>query len=117
MKQFVLFVLIFLFILLIYQMFILKRYKKEKTKKQLSEVNYLIYRYHIDMKKVNYQRLLNVISIVSSLDITVLVAITFLFDSTFIQLLVALLLTVPIVMVSYGFIGRYYKKKGLVKHV
>ncbi len=117
MKQFVLFVLIFLFILLIYQMFILKRYKKGKTKKQLSEVNYLIYRYHIDMKKVNYQRLLNVISIVSSLDITVLVAITFLFDSTFIQLLVALLLTVPIVMVSYGFIGRYYKKKGLVKHV
>ncbi len=117
MKQFVLFVLIFLFILLIYQMFILKRYKKGKTKKQLSEVNYLIYRYHIDMKKVNYQRLLNVVSIVSSLDITVLVAITFLFDSTFIQLLVALLLTVPIVMVSYGFIGRYYKKKGLVKHV
>ena len=33
MKQFVLFVLIFLFILLIYQMFILKRYKKGKTKK------------------------------------------------------------------------------------
>lgn len=117
MRQFVLFVLIFLFIFLIYQMFILNKYKKGKTKKQLSEVNYLIYRYHIDIKKVNYRKLLNVISIVSSLDITILVAITFLFDSTFIQLLVALLLTVPIVMVSYGFIGRYYKKKGLVKNV
>lgn len=111
------FILTFFFIFLIYQLFILKKYKKGKTEKQLSEVNYLIYRYHIDMEKINYKKLLNVISIVSSLDVTILVTITFLFDNTIIQLLVALLLTIPIVVSSYGLIGRYYKKKGLVKNV
>lgn len=117
MKMFGFFILTFFFIFLIYQLFILKKYKKGKTEKQLSEVNYLIYRYHIDMSKINYKKLLNVISIVSSFDMAILVTITFLFDSMLIELLVALILTVPIVMVSYGLVGRYYKKKGLIKNV
>ena len=117
MRIFCFFILTFFFIFLIYQLFILKKYKKGKTKKQLSEVNYLIYRYHIEIKKINYKKLLNVISIVSSLDVTILVTITFLFDNTLIQLLVVLLLTIPIVVFSYGLVGRYYKKKGLIKNV
>lgn len=111
------FILTFLFIFLLYQLFIVRKYKKGKNEKQLSEVNYLIFRYHLDMKKINYKRLLNVISVVSSLDVAILVTVTFIFDNLLIQFLVALLLTIPIVIVSYGFVGRYYKKKGMIKNV
>lgn len=117
MKEFILFLMTFLFVFLIYQIFIIRKYKKGKAKKQLPEINYLLYKYHINLKKINYKRLLNIVAFTSSLDIALLVTITFLLDSLFIELLVVLVLAIPTIIVSYGIIGKYYKKKGLVKNV
>ena len=69
-----LFILTFLFVFVIYELFLVRKAKKNKAKKKPVEVQYLVNRYHIDLKKVNYKKLLNVISFVSSLDIAIVVS-------------------------------------------
>ena len=59
MQELVLFLLTFVFVLILYEIFIVNRAKKSKKKvnkkdKDPIEVNYLVRKYHLDMKKVNY---------------------------------------------------------------
>lgn len=117
MKEIILFLLTYLFIFLIYQVFIIRKAKRKNSKKRPMEVNYLINKYHIDIKKINYKKLLLIISLVSSLDISILVTLVLIFDSYFLKIIVALLLVIPIIVISYYFIGSYYRKKGMVKDV
>lgn len=104
----------YLFVFFIYQIFIIRKAKRKSSKKRPMEVNYLINKYHVDIKRINYKKLLLIISLVSSLDISILVTIILIFDSYFIKIVVALLLVIPIIVISYHFIGSYYKKKGMV---
>lgn len=104
----------YLFVFFIYQIFIIRKAKRKNSKKRPMEVNYLINKYHVDIKRINYKKLLLIISLVSSLDISILVTIILIFDSYFIKIVIALLLVIPIIVISYHFIGSYYKKKGMV---
>lgn len=114
MNEIILFLMTYLFVFFIYQIFIIRKAKRKNSKKRPMEVNYLINKYHIDIKRIDYKKLLLIISLVSSLDISILVTIILIFDSYFIKIVVALLLVIPIIVISYHFIGRYYKKKGMV---
>lgn len=114
MNEIVLFLMTYLFVFFIYQIFIIRKAKRKNSKKRPMEVNYLINKYHVDIKRINYKKLLLIISLVSSLDISILVTIILIFDSYFIKIVVALLLVIPIIVISYHFIGSYYKKKGMV---
>lgn len=117
MKEFILFLMTFIMIFIVYKVFIVRKYKKKDTKKQLPEVSYLINKYHIDLDKISYKRLLNIVSIVSSFDIALLVSLSLLADNVFIEMIIALILVVPIILISYSLIGKYYKMKGLTKDV
>lgn len=81
------------------------------------EVKYLISKYRLDLKKVNYNQLLQIVALVSSLDISIMVTVTLLADSFLYQIFVAVILVVPIILVSYHFVGVFYKKKGMIKDV
>ncbi|MCI8346841.1 MAG: hypothetical protein HFJ12_02705 [Bacilli bacterium] len=114
MNEIILFLMTYLFVFFIYQIFIIRKAKRKNSKKRPMEVNYLINKYHVDIKRINYKKLLLIISLVSSLDISILVTIILIFDSYFIKIVIALLLVIPIIVISYHFIGSYYKKKGMV---
>ena len=83
MEELVLFGLTYVFILLIYEIFIVSKTKKRKAKgkavKEPMEVKYLMNVYKLDMDKVNYNQLLQIISLVSSLDISLVVSLVYLF--------------------------------------
>lgn len=117
MRELILFFMTFVVVFLIYQLFIVRKYKKIKNKKQLPEISYLVNKYHIDLNKINYNKLLNIVSIVSSFDIALLVSVSLLTESIFMEMVIALVLAVPTIIISYSFIGRYYKKKGMIKNV
>lgn len=117
MQEVLLFLMTFLLVFLIYQIFIVKKAKRKNSKKRPMEVEYLISKYHIDMKKVNYKKLLLTISLISSFDISIIVTLVLFFENYFLKLLIALLLVVPVIMISYHFVGKYYKKKGMIKDV
>ena len=114
MEEFILFIMCFSVIYIIYQIFVVRKAKKNKKKKP-TEVNYLIYKYHIDIDKLNYKRLLKCISFVSSFDISILVTISFIFNSFIYKILVIFLLMIPLILCSYHIIGIYYTRKGLIK--
>lgn len=121
MKELVLFLMCFIFMLIIYEVFVVSKAKKNrKTRKKNAEpieVKYLITRYNLDMKKVNYNQLLQITALVSSFDIAIVVSIALLFDGYIIQLLIALVVAFIVILFSYHLIGVFYRKKGMIKDV
>lgn len=116
MKELVLFLMTFLLVFFIYRIFIVGKAKRKNSKKKPIEVTYLISRYKLDLEKIEYKKLLMIVSIVSSIDISILVTIITLFDNTLIQIILAFVLIIPVILISYGLIGKYYKKRGLTKN-
>ena len=119
-EEVVLFFMCFIFVLIIYEIFIVSKAKKNEDKdikKYPIEVKYLIAKYKLDIKKVNYKQLLQIVALVSSFDISVIVSLVMIFDSYLFQLLGALIIVVPVILVSYHFVGLFYKKKGMIKDV
>ena len=127
MKEIILFIACFIVVFICYQVFFIlpmKKYKKNKKKKskvkekkELAEIRLLVTNYKLDLDKVNYNKLLLVVSLVSSFDITLIVTIITLFDSYLISFLLAAVLVLPIVMISYWLVYKFYEKRGMIKNV
>lgn len=115
MEQIVLFIMTYTVVFFVYQIFIVRKAKRKNSKKRPMEINYLIKKYNIDIEKVNYKNLLMLISLISSLDISIIVTISLLFDNYFLEILSAFILAIPIIMISYSFVGKYYSKRGMMK--
>ena len=118
MQEFILFILSFLFILVIYELFIVakakKNEKKKKDSKQPIEVKFLITKYKFDLKKIDYHKLLHVCAVVSSFDMALIVTLAMLFENYLLQLLIVLVLVFPVILISYHFVYLVYKKRGLI---
>lgn len=111
MEQIILFIMTYIVVFFIYQVFIVSKAKRRNSKKRPMEVNYLIKKYNIDINKLDYKNLLMTISLVSSLDISIIVTVALLFDNYLLQVIFIFLLVIPVIMISYSFIGKYYKKE------
>ena len=129
MKEIILFIACFILVFICYQVFFIlpmKKYRKNKKngkkkkikeKKELAEIRFLVTKYILYLDKVNYNNLLLVVSLVSSVDITLIVTIITLFDSYLVSFLLAAVLVLPIVMISYWLVYKFYEKKGMIKNV
>ena len=125
MSELLLFLICFVIILIIYEIFVvlpMKRYKKGKRKSKMIkndpvEIRYLVFKYGLDLDKVNYNKLLRVVSLVSSFDMALVVSIISLINGYMWQMLLALVLVIPIFLFSYSLVFKYYKKKGMIKNV
>ena len=129
MKEIILFIACFILVFICYQVFFIlpmKKYRKNKKngkkkkikeKKELAEIRFLVTKYKLDLDKVNYNKLLLVVSFVSSFDITLIVTIITLFDSYLVSFLLAAVLVLSIVMISYWLVYKFYEKKGMIKNV
>ncbi len=114
MRHIVLFIMTYIFVFFIYQVFVVSKAKRRNSKKRPIEVNYLIKKYNIDIGKLNYKKLLMTISLVSSLDISVIVTVILLFDNYLLEIVIAFLMVIPVILISYSFVGKYYVKRGMI---
>ena len=118
MQEFILFLLSYLFVFIIYEIFIVRRAikneKKKKEDKQPIEVKFLVNKYNLNLKKINYHKLLHVVALVSSFDIAFIVSISLLMKSFLFQMLIILVLVIPVILVSYHLVYLIYKKRGLI---
>lgn len=114
-QELILFALCYILVLVIYEIFIVNRAKKKKAKKYPMEVKYLIARYRLDMKKVDYPQLLQIVALVSSFDISLIVTLASILDTYLWQMIIVIILVFPVIFVSYHFVGKFYKKKGMTK--
>ena len=112
----ILFVFSFILVFLLYRLIIIRRTKRKKNPKEPLEVVYLVGRYKLDLDKINYKKLLNVISIVSSFDIALVVSIILLFKNFYLEVIVGFISTLIIILISYHLVYLVYKKKGMIKN-
>ncbi len=121
MEELLLFFLTFLFVLCIYEFIIVRRAKKKDKKKSKKknkepiEVTYLVKKYKLDLDKISYNQLLQIIALTSSFDIAIVVNTILFFDNTIIGILVGFVVTIVIILISYHFVYLFYKKKGMIK--
>ena len=116
MQELLLFLASFIFVFVLYLLFIVTRAKSKKKPKEPFEVTYLVNRYKLDLKKVNYNRLLLLISVVSSFDIALIVTIILMLKSFVLEIIVGFISTLIIILGSYHLVYLIYKKKGMIKN-
>ncbi len=125
MREIIVFIVCFLIVLFFYEIIFvipMKKYranksKRKKEKKELAEIRYLVYKYKLDLEKVNYNQLLQIVALTSSLDITIIVTIISFTDSYLLSLVLCMILVIPIIMISFWLVFRFYKKRGMIKDV
>ena len=114
MEKVIVFVLSYIFIFLIYEIFIVYRAIKNKddeSKKKPIEVRFLINKYGVDINKINYTKLLHVIALISSFDIALIAAVMALFKSLIVEIIVGLIIVLSVTYISYNYLGKKYRKK------
>ena len=124
MEEVILFLFSFFFILLIYQMFIVRRARervskrtgKKKKKVEPIEVTYLVHKYKLDIEKVNYRYLLQVVAFTSSFDIALIVSFILFLENFILEIIGGFLFTLGIILLSYHIVYLIYRKKGMIKN-
>ena len=113
---FIEFILTFVAVYLIYFFVVIKKNKVFDPNYVPVEVNLIVMRHKIDMKKIDYPKMLRLISLVSSLDIALIVTLVFrLVNNVYLGILISLLIVVPISLIGYSMIGRYFEKNSCEK--
>lgn len=94
-----------------------KKIKEEKDEiKFPTEVEILMLKYHIDLSKVNYKKVLKIVGLMCAIDIGLVMVIISLIpiENVYIKILIGGICIIPIVLIGYSIVGNYFKKKGLV---
>lgn len=106
---------IFLLLSLIYYFLIIRKCKNNSGYAPV-EVNLILSRYNIDIKKINLYKMIKQVSFITIFILSLTISlITNFFDSTILAILFATLLSVLLAFIIYGYIGSYYEKKSTKK--
>ena len=126
MEEIVLFFMSYVFVYIMYQLLIIKPAKKryveknkskDRDKKELVEIKYLVKRYKLDLEKISYKQLLQIVALVSSFDISLVVSTIMLIENFILSIIVGFILPILLILLSYHFVYVFYKKKGMIKNV
>ena len=104
---------IFSFILIYILYYFLFIWKAKRGKKMPSEAQYLISLYSLDINKFSYRKFLKIIGLVTSLDIAIVVTIVSIVDGIIWQILFGFVAVVPVIVLSFMIVGKYYQQKQL----
>ena len=106
----------FVIVYLIY--FFLQVFKKKELNKNKVPVElvYLMKKYNLDMSSIKYQNIMQAIALVSAFDIAF--AATFVMQfikNIYLAVFVGAAVLIPLILITFNFIGVYYTKKGKIK--
>ena len=103
------FLVVYLFYLFHY---IVGKKKKYDPNKVPLELVFLINKYRLDMKNINYKKIMNTIGIVCAFDIAFTSTFMFCFvKNIYLAIFIGALMLIPLIIISFGFIGKFYGKK------
>ena len=110
------FILAFLIVFIFYSIMFNRKKVKNKEKK-ITEVNFLIKRYKLDMRKIKYKNLLFTISLINSTIIALAFTAVFYVENYLLSLLIGFVLLIVLTYSLYEIVGRHYQKKGSKENV
>lgn len=103
------FILIFVVVYSCY--YVMSVRKARKNGKHVPvEVQYLLIKYQISLKKIRYKRFVNSVALIGSFDIALVGSFILYIKGMVFQLLFGFILLVPIILISFRFLGNYYQK-------
>lgn len=117
-EEIILFLMTFVLLFIIYQIFFIlpaKKSKDSKKKKELLEIRYLQSKYSLDFDKISYNQLLQLCAITSCFDISLAVTVVSYLHSLLWEIVVGFVVICVLIFGSYHLIYLFYKKKGMVK--
>ena len=104
------FILIFIIVYISFYLVSVRKARKN-SKRVPVEVQYLLIRYQIDLKKIRYKKFVNSVALVGSFDIALVGSIVLFVKGILFQLFFGFILFVPIILISFKLLGKYYQKK------
>lgn len=126
MQELILFIMCYVVVLAFYELYFVRRAKnyrsgkmkkKKKDKyKEPGEILLLKSKFKVDVDKVNYDQLLQIVALVSSFDISLVVSIMAIIPIFALKLVVGLILIFLTLYISYYLVYLFYKKKGMIKN-
>lgn len=93
-----------------------KKNKKKEEPKIPIEIELLIRKYRIDIKDLNYKALLKFVALAISIAIAIVVTLIIYIpvDKLVYKMIIGAVSSVPILLITYAIMGKYFKKKGLI---
>ncbi len=113
MEHIIYFFIIFVIVDTVYILFINRKKLKKKDYQKLGEINYLIRRFGLDSKRINYKALSYITASVNAFIIAAVCVIISLIKIKFIwQMLIGFALLFAMIYALYEILGRILIKKG-----
>ncbi len=126
MQEIILFLMCYTVVLFFYEIYFVRRAKNYKSGKmskrrkerykEPSEILLLKSKFKLDMDKVNYNQLLQIVALTSSFDISLVVSVMSLIPIFALKLIVGFILIFLTIFISYYLVYLFYKKKGMIKN-
>lgn len=110
-------IIVFVFIYLLYTITVINNKEKIKEFEKSGQASFIIKKYHLNTTKLNKKEFAHSIAIVNSFIISVTFLITDFLSNYILKLLVGFIVLVPLILIGYHFLGRFYKKKEVSTHV
>lgn len=111
------FILIFLIVLIVSFVFINKKKKSYSKLKKTDAIKMFIARYNIDVRKISYKKILNVVTLISSFIISFASTLVLYIDSILWAILVCFVVTLLLIYTLFEIAGRTLKKMEEKKNV
>lgn len=109
--HFIWFALFFIVVYVVY-FFMLKSKLKRKKEKTIGEISYLIRKFHLDVRKIDYWKMILPISLINAFIISFVATVIMLFPVNMIwQLLIGFVLLFFLIYAIYEIYGRHLVKK------
>ena len=108
------FLILFIIAFLVFTLF--NKRKLKNNKKKIVESNYIINKFKLDPKKVNYVKLLRILNFTNAFILAFVCTVISILPVKFLwQMLIAFVLLFVMIYLFYELIGRYTVKKGWKK--
>lgn len=107
----------FIGIYLLYLFLIVLRKKGLQNFQNSTEITYLTKRYKIKVDKKNIKSLAHTVALANAFVVSITVLCVGVIDNFILQIIVAMGLLVPIILIIYHIVGTIYQKKEKKKHV
>jgi len=111
------FIITFIIVYLFYLISFVFKKQEFNPEKIPVELHFLIKKYKLDMKKIKYKSIMNIIGLVSAFDVSFTATFVFKFiKNIYIAIIVGAIMLIPLIFITFNFIGSYYRKKGMIKN-
>ena len=106
------FIIAYIFVFSLYWLIFVRKKTKFDQNKVPVEFYYLISIYKLDMKKINYKKFIYASALINCFIICFTYIVVFrLVDKWIFQLLISIVIIVLLIIICYGLLGKYYKKR------